>query len=45
MCTVSYNSIFFNQKSTRFEVFKPKNVTENFQAQTFDISEESIAAI
>ena len=34
---LSYNSIFFNQNSTRLEVFKPKNVTVNFQAQSFEI--------
>ena len=42
---LSYNSIFFNQKSTMFEVFKPKNVTVKFHAQSLEISEESIAAI
>ena len=28
-----------------FEVFKPKNDPTNFQAQTFEISEKSIAEI
>ena len=36
---------FFNQKSTRFEVFKSKSVSVDFQAQSFKVSEESIAAI
>ena len=40
---LSYNVIFFNQKSTRHKVFIPKNVSVNFQLQSFDISEESIA--
>ena len=45
--TLVYSSctlIFFNRKSTKFEFFKPKNITVNFQAQSFEISEESIAA-
>ena len=38
------NLILFNQKSTGFVVFKPKYVTINFQAQSFEVNEESIAA-
>ena len=42
---LSSNSIVFNQKSTRFEVLKPKTLTINFPVQSFEISDESIAAI
>ena len=42
---LSYNPIVFNQNCIRFEVFTPKNVIVNFQAQSFETSEESIAAI
>ena len=42
---LSYNTNFFNQKSARFEIFRAQNVTANFQAQSFEISEESISAI
>ena len=42
---LSCNSIFFNQKSAKFEAFKPKNAAVNFRAQSFEISDKSIAAI
>ena len=39
------NSIVSNQKSTKLKVFKQKNVTVDFQVQTFEISKESMAKI
>ena len=42
---LSYNSIFCNPKSIRFKVDKQKNVTPNFQEQSFEISDESMTAI